>query len=232
MRESLVGFLKILLIHSQWHAPTVSALSTGQPGDEEKVTMQNYIRNALFECIVSTPKTLDNLLDVMAKAKWESLNIKAVGSFHVFSSHLYQFVAEHINPLCSPVCKTIGYLINADLLTGMSHTPTATLKDPSQGAELYDVLSRMKLKQLIQALEKDGRALKSFRGFTGLPHFALFQDSTFANLLYRPENNQCHSNRDYAVHFVRVLQQSWEKGLSHIRRFVAHIKRNVTHDEK
>ena len=50
----------------------------------------------------------------------------------------------------------------------------ATLKDPSQGAELYDVLSRMKLKQLIQALEKDGRALMSFRGFTDLPHFTLF----------------------------------------------------------
>jgi hypothetical protein len=85
MRESLVGFLKILLIYSQWYAPTVSALSTGQLGDEEEVTMQNYIRNISFECIVSTPKTLDDLLNVMAKAKWENLNIKAVNSFHIWS---------------------------------------------------------------------------------------------------------------------------------------------------
>jgi hypothetical protein len=84
-RESLVGLLKILLVHSQWHAPTVSALSTGRLGGEEKVTVQNYIGNVSFECIVSTPKTLDDLLNVMAKAKRENLNVKAVGSFHAWS---------------------------------------------------------------------------------------------------------------------------------------------------
>ena len=111
-------------------------------------------------------------------------------------SRLHQFVAERINPLCSPVCETTGYLINTDFLTGTSRTPTATLKDPSQGAELYDVLGGTKLKQLIQALEKDGRALMNLGGFTGLPHFALFRDLAFANLLYRPEYNWCHGNGD------------------------------------
>jgi hypothetical protein len=56
------------------------------PGADERVTVQNHLGNVTFQCIVRTPNSLDDLVQVMAKAKQENMNVKAVGSFHAWSS--------------------------------------------------------------------------------------------------------------------------------------------------
>jgi len=76
----------------------------------------------------------------------------------------------------SPVCETTGYAIKTDHLVGTTPTPTATLKDPTQEG-LYDVLCGTSLKQAIEVLEKDGRALMNLGGFTGLLYSVLFASS-------------------------------------------------------
>jgi hypothetical protein len=61
---------------------------------------------------------------------------------------------------------TSGYLVKTDKLTGTKPLPKSTLKNPSQEG-LYEVLGGTKLKDVVQALEKDGRALMNLGGFTG-----------------------------------------------------------------
>jgi hypothetical protein len=75
-------------------------------------------------------------------------------------------------PFISPVCETDGYAIRTDKLVGTSLTPTSSLKDP-KAEGLYDVLCGSSLTQVVDALEKDGRALMNLGGFTGLCYYSI-----------------------------------------------------------
>ena len=50
-----------------------------------EVTLQNHLGNVSFQCFVSTPHNLNELVQVMAKAKRENQSVKAIGSFYAFS---------------------------------------------------------------------------------------------------------------------------------------------------
>jgi hypothetical protein len=65
----------------------------------------------------------------MTKAKREGLKVKAVGNFHSWSSVTFLHIGLNfvVDPLCSPVCETTGYLIKTDSLTGTTRTPAAML---------------------------------------------------------------------------------------------------------
>lgn len=119
---------------------------------DAKVTLQNNIGTVSFQCFVSTPNNLDDLVQIMAKAKRENLNVKAIGGFYAFS----------------PICETTGYAIRTNNLVGTTPTPTTSLKDPSHAEGLYDVLCGSSYTQVVAALEKDGRALMNLAGYTGL----------------------------------------------------------------
>jgi hypothetical protein len=117
-------------------------------GNEPRVTVKNYLGNVSFQCIVAEPANLDELVQVIAKAKRENMDLKPAGSLRAFS----------------PICETNGYLIKSDKLAGVSRSPAATLKHPSQAEGLYDILSGTTLQAIIDALEKDGRALMNLGG--------------------------------------------------------------------
>jgi hypothetical protein len=139
--------------------------------DKGEVTLQNNLGNVSFRCFVSTPKNLDELGQVMGKAKREKLTVKAIGGFYAFSSVniiLPNSVNVSLIPLInnSPCCETTGYAIKCDKLVGTTRTPTTTFNDPSQEG-FYDVLCGTSLRQVIETLEKDHRALMNLGGFTG-----------------------------------------------------------------
>jgi FAD/FMN-containing dehydrogenase len=115
---------------------------------EPRVVVKNDLGNISFQCIVTEPANLDEVVQIIAKAKRKNMSVKAAGSLRAFS----------------PICETNGYLIKSDKLTGVSRSPTATLKDPSQAEGLYDILSGTTLQAIIDALEKDGRALMNLGG--------------------------------------------------------------------
>jgi hypothetical protein len=87
----------------------------------------------------------------------------------------------------SPLCETTGYAIKTNNLVGSSPTPTTSLKDPKTEG-LYDVICGTTFKQVIQVLEKDGRALMNLGGFTGLHYWAvsIIHGSLFYTLQFRP----------------------------------------------
>jgi acetylglutamate kinase len=62
----------------------------------------------------------------------------------------------------SPICETTGYSINTDYLTGITRTPS------HEAEGLYDILCGTTLQHLVEALEKDGRAIVNLGGHTGL----------------------------------------------------------------
>jgi hypothetical protein len=74
----LTGFLPAQTIEAD-----VKQVVTGD-GDKE-VTLQNHLGNITFKSFVSTPHNLDELVQVMAKAKREQLGVKAIGGFYAFS---------------------------------------------------------------------------------------------------------------------------------------------------
>jgi hypothetical protein len=119
--------------------------------EDEPVIVKNELGNISFQCIVEEPTNLDELLQIMAKAKRENMHVKPAGSLRAFSS----------------ICETDGYLIKSDKLTGMSRIHTTTLKHPSLAQGLYDVLGGTTLQEIIDGLEKDGRALVNLGGFKG-----------------------------------------------------------------
>jgi hypothetical protein len=70
------------------HIKSDVALTHPQDGDE--VTVSNVLGNVSFKCEVSTPHTLDELSQLMAKAKTENKKVKAAGGFFAFSFvHIY-----------------------------------------------------------------------------------------------------------------------------------------------
>ena len=54
-------------------------------GDGDKVTLKNHLGNVSFQCFLETPKNLDQLMQVMVKAKQANLTVKAIGGFYAFS---------------------------------------------------------------------------------------------------------------------------------------------------
>lgn len=52
---------------------------------DEEVTIQNHLGNVAFKCLVSTPHNLSELVEIIAKAKRENQNVKAIGGFYAFS---------------------------------------------------------------------------------------------------------------------------------------------------
>jgi hypothetical protein len=54
-------------------------------GPDEEVTVQNDLGNISFKAEVVTPKSLDDLVKIMAKANGENASAKAVGSLRSFS---------------------------------------------------------------------------------------------------------------------------------------------------
>jgi hypothetical protein len=88
----------------------------------------------------------------------------------------------------SPVCETTGYAIKTDHLVGISPTPAVALKDPAHAEGLYDVLCGTSLQQVVEVLEKDGRALLNLGGFAGLldpSPLACYPHSPFCTLQSR-----------------------------------------------
>ena len=135
----------------------------------KKVTVHNYLGNISFQCTVKEPKNLEELVDVMVKAKQEKQNVRAVGAFHSWSyvpSKISITIAYWFGQH-SPVCVTAGYLVKTDNLVGTQPTPTATLKDPSGASAYYDVLCGTSWKEAAVALEKKGRALTNIGGYSG-----------------------------------------------------------------
>jgi hypothetical protein len=53
--------------------------------DSNKVTLNNNLGNVSFKCFPRTPNNLDDILKVMAQAKREKQNVKAIGGFYAFS---------------------------------------------------------------------------------------------------------------------------------------------------
>jgi hypothetical protein len=51
----------------------------------KQVTVHNDLGNISFQCTVKEPKNLQELVDVMVKAKQEKQNVRAVGAFHAWS---------------------------------------------------------------------------------------------------------------------------------------------------
>ena len=51
----------------------------------KQVTAQNYLGNIAFQCTIKSPRNLEELVDVMVKAKQEKQNVRAVGAFHAWS---------------------------------------------------------------------------------------------------------------------------------------------------
>ena len=77
------------------------------------------------------------------------------------------FVFGLLISFSSPICVTNGFLVKSASLTGISPTSGTTLKDPSQAAGLYEVLSGTELRAITTALEKDGRTVMNLGGFKG-----------------------------------------------------------------
>src|SRR5215475_1684526 len=67
-----------------------------------------------------------------------------------------------------PSCVTSGFLIKSINLAGVKPTPTTALRDASLGQGLYDVLGGTTLQDLVEHLEKYGRAVMNLGGFTGM----------------------------------------------------------------
>jgi hypothetical protein len=53
------------------------------------------------------------------------------------------------------------------VLSGTQRTPTASLKDPAAASTYYDVLSGTTWKDVVHALEKDGRGIMNMGGYAG-----------------------------------------------------------------
>lgn len=53
--------------------------------DTAKVTVKNDLGNVSFQCIVTEPANLDELVQIIAKAKRENMNVKPAGSLRAFS---------------------------------------------------------------------------------------------------------------------------------------------------
>jgi hypothetical protein len=60
----------------------------------EEVTVQNDLGNISFKADVVTPKSLDDLVKIMAKANAENVSAKAVGSLYSFSL-VYPRLSSH-----------------------------------------------------------------------------------------------------------------------------------------
>jgi hypothetical protein len=54
-------------------------------GDEPRVTVKNDLGNISFQCVVAEPTNLDELVQVIAKAKRKNMSVKAVGTMHSWS---------------------------------------------------------------------------------------------------------------------------------------------------
>jgi hypothetical protein len=81
------------------------------PKDEPTVTVKNNLGTVSWQCIEVTPNTLDELLQIMVKAKRENLTVKAAGAFRAISSvrfsvHTYNVgIAEHGNLTLAPPAR-------------------------------------------------------------------------------------------------------------------------------
>jgi hypothetical protein len=53
--------------------------------DQPHVTLYNDLGNVSFQCFESIPQNLNDLVNLIAKAKRENLKIKAIGAFYAFS---------------------------------------------------------------------------------------------------------------------------------------------------
>jgi hypothetical protein len=61
------------------------AAAVAPESDSNKVTLHNQLGNVSFECFPRTPNNLGDILEVMAQAKRENRNVKAIGGFYAFS---------------------------------------------------------------------------------------------------------------------------------------------------
>lgn len=52
---------------------------------EPRVVVKNDLGNISFQCIVTEPANLDEVVQIIAKAKRKNMSVKAAGSLRAFS---------------------------------------------------------------------------------------------------------------------------------------------------
>jgi hypothetical protein len=61
------------------------AVQAFQQLDPRKQTVHNYLGNIKFRCTVVKPSSLEELVEVIVRAKKEKQKVRAVGAFHAWS---------------------------------------------------------------------------------------------------------------------------------------------------